>query len=84
MPNEPNLLMNYGLELVQFRRAGRHLERYWDAFHLMAELPVRQVTPELRENPSLTQLTTQFDGEKRTLPGSSQALASFHSPNPRG
>ncbi len=63
IPNEPNLLMNYGLELVRSGRLDAGLERYWDAFHLMAELPVTQVTPELRET-LLTQLTTQLMAKK--------------------
>jgi GT2 family glycosyltransferase/glycosyltransferase involved in cell wall biosynthesis/predicted Zn-dependent protease len=59
LPNEPNLLMNYGLELIRFGQADAGLEQYWDAFHLMSAMPPQEVVPELRET-LLTQLCTHL------------------------
>jgi tetratricopeptide (TPR) repeat protein len=59
MPNEPHLLMNYGLELIRSGQAEEGLEQYWEAVHVMAALPTAQIIPELRET-LLTQLATQL------------------------
>ena len=63
LPDEPNLLMSLGLELVRSGRMTAGLDRYWEAFHLMSQLPAAQVAPELRET-LLTQLTTHLLAEK--------------------
>ncbi len=49
LPDEPNLLMNLGLELVRAGREAEGLERYQEAFEAMAKLPKDQISPELRE-----------------------------------
>jgi glycosyltransferase involved in cell wall biosynthesis/tetratricopeptide (TPR) repeat protein len=59
MPNEPNLLMSFGLELVRSGHLEAGLEQYWEAFHVLSALPVGQIVPELRET-LLTQLATQL------------------------
>ena len=63
LPNEPNLVMNYGLELMRARRPAAGLEQYWEAFRLMSALPPAQVVAELRET-LLTQLATHLLGAK--------------------
>ncbi len=63
MPNEPNLVMNYGLELVRCGRPAEGLGHYWEAFHLLSALPSEQIVPELRET-LLTQLTSQLMNAK--------------------
>ena len=64
MPNEPSLLMNYGLELARAGRLDAALDRYREAFHALEALPANQVVPELRES-LLTQLCTQLSAAKR-------------------
>jgi O-antigen biosynthesis protein len=64
MPGEPNLIMSLGLELVRSGKREAGLERYWEAFRLLAALPAGEVTPELRET-LLTQLTTHLLAAKR-------------------
>ncbi|MDB6031237.1 MAG: hypothetical protein JWM16_1575, partial [Verrucomicrobiales bacterium] len=59
MPGEPNLIMNYGLELIRCGQFKAGLDYYWDAFHLMSGLPEAEVVPELRET-LLTQLSTHL------------------------
>jgi GT2 family glycosyltransferase/tetratricopeptide (TPR) repeat protein/glycosyltransferase involved in cell wall biosynthesis len=59
MPDEPNLIMSLGLELVRSGMLEAGLDRYWEAFRLMSALPDAEVTPELRET-LLTQLTTHL------------------------
>ena len=54
-PEDPNLVMNLGLELVRFGNLAGGLERYREAFRLASALPPAQVSPELRET-----LLTQF------------------------
>ncbi len=64
IPDEPNLLMSLGLELVRSGRLNAGLERYQEAFQLMSALPAAQVVPELRET-LLTQYATQLLSAKR-------------------
>jgi GT2 family glycosyltransferase/tetratricopeptide (TPR) repeat protein len=64
MPNEPNLIMSLGLELVRSGKLEAGLERYWEAFRLLSALPAAEVTPELRET-LLTQLATHLMAAKR-------------------
>jgi glycosyltransferase involved in cell wall biosynthesis/SAM-dependent methyltransferase len=59
LPNEPNLLMNYGLELVRSGQLEAGLEQTLEAFHLLSMLPADQVVPELRET-LFTQLGTHL------------------------
>ena len=63
LPNEPNLVMNYGLELMRAGQPSAGLEQYWEAFRLMSALPREQVVSELRET-LLTQLATHLLGAK--------------------
>jgi tetratricopeptide (TPR) repeat protein len=64
MPNEPNLLMSFGLELVRSGHLEAGLEQYWEAFHVLSALPAGQIVPELRET-LLTQLATQLMAAKQ-------------------
>jgi GT2 family glycosyltransferase/Tfp pilus assembly protein PilF len=64
LPGEPNLVMSLGLELVRSGEFDAGIDRYWEAFHLLAALPASQVTPELKET-LLTQLTTHLMAGKR-------------------
>jgi glycosyltransferase involved in cell wall biosynthesis/tetratricopeptide (TPR) repeat protein len=63
-PNEPNLLMNFGLELVRAGRLADGLDQYLEAFHLMSAQPTGEVPPELREA-LLTQLCAHLMTGKR-------------------
>jgi O-antigen biosynthesis protein len=64
LPDEPNLIMSLGLELVRSGKLEAGLDRYWEAFRLMSALPAAEVTPELRET-LLTQLATHLMAAKR-------------------
>ncbi len=64
MPDEPNLLMNYGLELTRAGKLDAALEQYREAFRALEALPEDQVVPELRES-LLTQLCTQLMAAKK-------------------
>ncbi|GEM_PF-727315 len=57
--DDPNLLMNYGLELVRSERLEDGLARYAEAFESMSGKPKNEVTPELRET-LLTQYSSQL------------------------
>src|SRR5262249_37386376 len=59
MPNEPHLLMNYGLELVRSGQMEQGLAQYREAVCVMSTLPADQIVPELRET-LLTQLATHL------------------------
>ena len=61
MPNEPNLIMNLGLELARGGHLNEGLEQYYEAHALMSELPPQNVPPELREA-LLTQMATRLTG----------------------
>ena len=63
LPNEPNLLMNYGLELVRSGQLEAGLQQSLEALHLLSRLPASQVVPELRET-LLTQLGTHLMAAK--------------------
>ncbi|MBM3883076.1 MAG: glycosyltransferase, partial [Verrucomicrobia bacterium] len=54
-PNEPNLLMNLGLELARAGHLEAGLEQYFEAFAILSAQPAAQLVPELREA-LLTQL----------------------------
>jgi tetratricopeptide (TPR) repeat protein len=64
LPDEPNLVMSLGLELVRSGQLEAGIDRYWQAFHLLAALPANEVAPELRET-LLTQLTSHLMTAKR-------------------
>jgi glycosyltransferase involved in cell wall biosynthesis/tetratricopeptide (TPR) repeat protein len=72
LPGEPNLLMNYGLELARAGRRDEGIRRYWEAFDEISALPPAQVAPELRET-LLTQLCSHLLGVK-DWPGVVRAL----------
>ncbi|MDB6023464.1 MAG: glycosyl transferase group 1, partial [Pedosphaera sp.] len=59
LPDEPNLVMNLGLELVRSGQLEAGLGKYREALALMSALPASQVVPELRES-LLTQLGTHL------------------------
>ncbi len=59
LPDEPNLLLNLGLELVRAGRLPEGLQRYQEAFNAAVALPAAQLTPEIREA-LLTQFSTQL------------------------
>jgi GT2 family glycosyltransferase/glycosyltransferase involved in cell wall biosynthesis/tetratricopeptide (TPR) repeat protein len=59
LPDEPNLLMNYGLELIRSGQFEPGLEQYVEALRCLAARPPSEVTPELRET-LLTQLTSHL------------------------
>ncbi len=63
MPNEPNLIMNLGLELARAGHFAEGMEQYFEAHALMSELPAQNVPPELREA-LLTQMATRLTGAK--------------------
>jgi len=54
-PDDPNLVMNLGLELMRSGELSAGLENYREAFRLMSAQPPGDVSPELREA-----LLTQF------------------------
>ncbi|MGD1019103.1 MAG: glycosyltransferase [Verrucomicrobiia bacterium] len=64
LPGEPNLLMNYGLELARAGRLDAALDQYRQAFQALEALPEDQVAPELRES-LLTQFSAQLMAAKR-------------------
>lgn len=57
IPNDPNLLMNLGLELGRSGDERESLLKYREAYEAMQSLPKEDVVPELRET-----LLTQFGG----------------------
>ena len=59
LPDEPSLLMNYGLELTRSGDRPQGLEQYRRAFQLMGSQPPARVVPELREM-LLSQFATQL------------------------
>lgn len=58
-PQDANLLMNLGLELVRSGDLANGLEQYREAFRVMSAQPADEVVPELREV-LLTQFTSQL------------------------
>jgi glycosyltransferase involved in cell wall biosynthesis/FMN phosphatase YigB (HAD superfamily)/tetratricopeptide (TPR) repeat protein len=72
LPDEPHLLMNYGLELARSGRETEALARYQEAFNSLSSKPAAEIVPELRES-LLTQFCTrltaarQFDTVVRVL-----------------
>jgi tetratricopeptide (TPR) repeat protein len=64
LPDEPNLVMNLGLELIRSGQIEAGLDQYREALRLMSKMPAAQVVPELRET-LLTQITTQLLGVRR-------------------
>ena len=66
LPDEPNLEMNLGLELIRSGKLDEGVKHYLVAFDLMSQQPQTQVVPELREA-LLTQLTTHLMRQKNHL-----------------
>ncbi len=64
LPNEPNLLMNLGLELVRGGQLAAGLDYYLEAFAVMSDQPPQTVPPELREE-LLTQVSSHLSGANR-------------------
>ena len=64
LPDEPNLLMNYGLELVRSGQAETGLVQYRKAFDLMSSQAPSLLVPETREM-LLTQFCTQLTAQRR-------------------
>jgi tetratricopeptide (TPR) repeat protein len=64
LPDEPNLLMNYGLELVRSGQQETGMDQYRRAFELMSAQAPSLVIPETREM-LLTQLCTQLIALRR-------------------
>jgi tetratricopeptide (TPR) repeat protein len=64
MPDEPNLLMNYGLELIRSGQFAQGLDQHLAAFRILRSRPKDEVVPELRES-LLTQLCTHLMAAKR-------------------
>ena len=63
IPNEPNLLMSYGLELMRSGQRSDGLAQYAEAMQVMSGLPADQIVPELRET-LVTQFATHLLAEK--------------------
>ncbi|MGD0058527.1 MAG: glycosyltransferase [Verrucomicrobiia bacterium] len=66
-PNEPNLLMNYGLELARAGRKDMAVDRYLEALRALQAMPEDRVAPEMREA-LLTQLCTQLIAARQYEP----------------
>lgn len=64
LPNEPNLLMNLGLELTRSGEVAQGIKHYFEALELMSKQNPKEVPPELREV-LLTQLSAHLMGSKR-------------------
>ncbi len=64
LPNEPSLLMNYGLELTRSGNPEAGLAQYLKALDLMSALPASDIVPETREM-LLSQLCTQLMARKQ-------------------
>lgn len=75
IPGDPNLLMNYGLELIRSERPVEGLSRYVEAFAALATKPANEVTPELRET-----LLTQYSSQLMKLGRWSEILTVLTSP----
>lgn len=75
IPGDPNLLMNYGLELIRSERPAEGLSRYAEAFAALATKPANEVTPELRET-----LLTQYGSQLMKLGRWSEIITVLTSP----
>ncbi len=75
LPNEPNLVMNYGLELTRAGQLELGLQQYSEAFQLLSEMPPQRVVPELRET-----LLTQFASQLMAARNFSQIVEILQSP----
>jgi tetratricopeptide (TPR) repeat protein len=75
IPGDPNLLMNYGLELFRSERPAEGLGRYAEAFAALATKPANEVTPELRET-----LLTQYSSQLMKLGRWSEIITVLTSP----
>jgi len=64
LPDEPHLLMNYGLELARSGRGADALGHYRNAFDILSSKPAAEIVPELRET-LLMQLVTRLAAAKR-------------------
>ncbi len=64
LPEEPNLLMNYGLELVRSGRLEEGLEQYREAFEVLSAQPRDLIVPELRETLLVRYSTHLLDAKR--------------------
>jgi tetratricopeptide (TPR) repeat protein len=63
-PNDPNLAMNHGVELVRSGNLEAGIERYWQAFRMVSGRSPSDTPPEWREA-LLTQLATHLMAAQR-------------------
>ena len=59
IPNDPNLMLNHGLELIRSGHLDEGIDQYWEAFHVLSLRPAEERVPELVET-LLTQLSAQL------------------------
>jgi tetratricopeptide (TPR) repeat protein len=64
LPNDPNLLMNLGSELMRAGKAQEGLESFFESLRCLGEMPASEITPEMRET-LLTRFTGHLLAEKR-------------------
>ena len=62
-PDDPNLVMNHGLELTRSGSLDAGVEQYQRAFEILSRQPAGTVVPELREM-LLTQMSTHLMAQK--------------------
>ena len=74
-PDDPNIAMNLGLELIRSGQLEAGLQRYQDAFDLMSAQPPREASPELRE-----MLLTQFSAQLCKLKAYGEVTTLLDSP----
>ena len=74
-PQDVNLLMNLGLELVRSEDLPGGIAKYREAFALMSLQPAAAVVPELREA-----LLTQFTSQLHKVRGHEEVVRVLHSP----
>lgn len=77
-PDDVNLTMNLGLELVRSGNLVEGVEKYREAFQLMSRLPASQVAPELREV-----LLTQFTSQLYKIRGHEEVIKTLTCPQTR-
>jgi O-antigen biosynthesis protein len=74
-PNDANLMMNFGLELVRSENLALGVEKYRAAFHLMSAQKPEDIAPELREV-----LLTQFTCQLYKIRAHEEVVRVFNSP----
>jgi glycosyltransferase involved in cell wall biosynthesis/Tfp pilus assembly protein PilF len=74
-PNDANLMMNFGLELVRSENLAGGIEKYREAFRLMSAQKADENVPELREV-----LLTQFTSQLYKIRAHEEVVRVFDSP----